>query len=33
MKWEDVDGLVIKHIIESAEKLGKLKPEMIILSK
>jgi cysteine synthase len=33
MKWENAKDRVAKHIIESAEKVGELKPEMIILNK
>ncbi len=33
MKWENAKDRVGKHIIESAEKAGKLKPGMIILNK
>ena len=32
MKWENVKDGLAKHITESAEKVGKLKPEMIILN-
>ena len=32
MKWENTKDRVAMHIIESAEKVGKLKPEMIVLN-
>jgi cysteine synthase len=31
MKWENVKDRLAKHIVESAENVWKLKPEMIVL--